>query len=115
MWWKLRAIRSPSSGHDVGPEHWLTEKEILSYYDEKLGRAILAVRDSVGSQKKIVEKRWRGARFWMFGVAAGVLVISTVATVFSALTADQIDPYVKVFRVILPATIGLLAASESLF
>jgi len=96
------------------PTYWLGDDEVLKRYGDGLGRAILALKRSVGRQKRKVEGRWRSARRWMFCLSGAVLVTSTIGAVFGGLTATSQGEVVGMLRVALPAIIALLTGSEAL-
>jgi hypothetical protein len=105
---------------EISPSRWASDDEVLQRYQEGLGRAVLAVKSSVGRQKSVVYRRWVHARWWMFAISATILTASTAATIFGAfglsetsLTGDL--SVAKIMRVALPSLIGLLVALETLF
>ena len=121
------SIRWPiySSDRQVDPAEaqafrWASDDEVLQRYQEGLGRAVLAVKRSVGRQKSTVYRRWVHARRWMFAISAAIIIASTAATIFGAFGLSDASPagdisVPKIMRVALPSLIGLLVALETLF
>ncbi len=122
--WPIRspiyASKSILNSDEPSTSRWVKDEEVLGRYPEGLGRAILAVKRSVGRQKNVVYSRWVRARWWMFAMSAAILVSSTGATIYGALGLSGADltgdlTFSKFMRVALPTLIGLLVSLEALF
>lgn len=118
--WPIYSSDRATHPAEAPVSRWASDDEVLQRYPEGLGRAVLAVKRSVGRQKSIVYRRWVHARWWMFAISAAILIASTAATIFGAFGLSETSStgdlsFSKIMRVALPSLIGLLVALETLF
>ncbi len=118
--WPIYSNDRPTGPAEAAVSRWASDDEVLQRYPEGLGRAVLAIKRSVGRQKSIVYRRWVHARWWMFAISAAILIASTAATIFGAVGLSETNStgdlsFPKIMRVALPSLIGLLVALETLF